>query len=167
MPTVERVDLPRFMGDWFVIAHIPASAEAEAHNGVESYRLERDGRSVATTYAFRDGGFAGPVEVLRPRGYVEDVATNATWGMQFLWPFWAEYLVTWLAEDYSATIIGRSARDYVWIMARSPRIDAALYDELVKEVKRQGYDPSRLRRVPQQWPDPGHPVDQRLGREGR
>ncbi|MCU0934385.1 MAG: lipocalin family protein, partial [Thiobacillaceae bacterium] len=34
------VDLPRFMGDWYVIANIPTFLEKGAHNAVESYRLE-------------------------------------------------------------------------------------------------------------------------------
>ncbi|MCA8941704.1 MAG: lipocalin family protein [Planctomycetes bacterium] len=158
LPTVDSVDLERFMGDWYVLAHIPASVEREAFNGVESYRLGDDGRTVETTYTFRKGGFDGAVEVLQPTGYVENTATNATWGMQFFWPFWSEYLISYLADDYTATIIARTARDYVWIMARSPEIDAERFDALVAEVGRQGYDVSKLRRVPQRWPDPGFPV---------
>lgn len=153
LPTVEVVELERFMGDWYVIAHIPASVEKEAFNGVESYELGADGRTVRTTYTFREGSFDGPVKVLEPTGYVEDTRSNATWGMRFFWPFWSEYLVTYLADDYSATIIGRTARDYVWIMARSPGISNERYDALVAEVGRQGYDTSELRRVPHRWPD--------------
>jgi apolipoprotein D and lipocalin family protein len=156
LPTVPHVDLPRFMGRWYVIAHIPASSEANAYNGVESYVLQDDG-TIATTYAFRDGGFDGPLEVMEPNAVVRDRQTNATWGMQFFWPFRLEYLITHLDPDYSVTIIGRTARDYAWIMAREPELPPALYDELVAELVRQGYDVSGLRRVPQRWPDPGHP----------
>jgi len=39
MKTADHVDIPRFMGDWYVLAHIPASAEKDAWNAVESYRL--------------------------------------------------------------------------------------------------------------------------------
>lgn len=157
LPTVASVDLPRFMGDWFVIAHIPAASEAKAYNGVESYALEADG-TIATTYAFRDGGFDGPIEVMRPNAVVRDSETNATWGMQFFWPFRLEYLITWLDADYTVTIIGRTARDYAWIMARQPAIAEAEYEMLVQELTRQGYDASKLRRVPQRWPDPEHPA---------
>ena len=157
LPTVAQVDLPRFMGDWYVIAHIPASAEAAAHNAVESYELRDDG-SIATTYAFRDGGFDGPIEVLTPEAVVRDTETNATWGMQFFWPFRLEYLITYLAEDYSATIIARSARDYAWIMARTPELPAAQLASLRAELERQGYDVQKLRAVPHRWPDPEHPT---------
>ena len=156
LPTVENVDLPRFMGDWYVIAHIPASSEAEAHNGVESYVLEEDG-DIATTYAFRDGGFDGPIEVMEPNAVVWDGETNATWGMQFFWPLRFEYLITYLDADYTTTIIGRTARDYAWVMTRSPEISDARYAELRGELERQGYDVAKLRRVPHRWPDPEHP----------
>jgi apolipoprotein D and lipocalin family protein len=56
LDTVAKVDLPRFMGDWYVIAHIPTFPERKAWNAVESYRLDPDG-SVATTFTFREGGF--------------------------------------------------------------------------------------------------------------
>ena len=46
---VEAVDLPRFMGDWYVIAHIPSKQERDAYDAVESYRLDADGR-IRTTY---------------------------------------------------------------------------------------------------------------------
>ena len=36
LKTVPRVDLDRFMGDWYVIANIPTFIERDAHNAVES-----------------------------------------------------------------------------------------------------------------------------------
>jgi apolipoprotein D and lipocalin family protein len=157
LPTVDAVDLPRFMGAWYVVAHIPASSEAAAHNAVESYRLKPDG-TIATTYAFRHGGFDGPVEVMQPSAVVRDTETNATWGMRFSWPFRFEYLITWLDPDYETTIIGRTSRDYAWIMARRPDLPEARLQELIVELGRQGYDVSAVRRVPHRWPDPGHPL---------
>ncbi|HMQ21933.1 MAG TPA: lipocalin family protein [Planctomycetota bacterium] len=157
LATVPFVDLDRFVGDWYVIAHIPASVERSAHNAVESYALADDG-SIETRYVFRDGGFDGEVVVLEPHGRVRDTASNAEWGMRFAWwwPFRLEYLVTYLDDAYETTIIGRSARDYVWVMSRSPAMSDERYAAMVLEVARQGYDASKLRRVPQRWPDPGH-----------
>ena len=45
---------------------------------------------------------------------------NAVWGMQFIWPIKAEYVISYLDAGYSETIIARSKRDYAWIMARTP-----------------------------------------------
>jgi apolipoprotein D and lipocalin family protein len=139
------------MGDWYVIASIPTFLEKNAHNAVESYRQNSDG-TIATTFKFNKGSFAGPLKTMRPRGWIRDTATNATWGMQFIWPIKAEYLIAYLNDDYSQTIVARSARDYVWIMARTPQLPAADYDQLVDQVRRLGYDTSQLVRVPQRWP---------------
>jgi len=149
--TAKHVDLPRFMGDWYVIAHIPTFLERDAFNAVESYRLLDDGR-VATTFSFNDGGFDGPRKTYHPTGYVIDRESNALWGMQFIWPIKAEYRVVYVDDDYRHTIIGRSKRDYVWIMARTPQLPAQDRQSLLDIIATQGYDTAKLRDVPQQWP---------------
>lgn len=54
-------------------------------------------------------------------------------------------------EDYSQTIISRSKRDYVWIMARSPSIDENDYQFMLTLLADAGYDISRVEKVPQRW----------------
>ena len=152
LATVTRVDLPRFMGPWFVIATIPTFIETDAWNAVETYALASDG-TIETTFTFRKGGFDGPLKTYHPRGFVRDTVTNATWGMQFVWPVKAEFLITHLDAHYTRTVIGRSARDHVWIMARTPALPEADYASLVAELRAQGYPVERLRRVPQRWPE--------------
>jgi apolipoprotein D and lipocalin family protein len=149
--TVDYVDIQRFMGNWYVIACIPTPLEIGAYNAVESYRLDADG-TVATTFTFRKGAFDGPLKTHTPRGFILDTTTNATWGMSFVWPFKAEYLITYLADDYSQTVVARNKRDYVWIMARTPEIPEADYSRIVEMIKAQGYDTSKLVKVPQNWP---------------
>ncbi len=148
--TVDYVDLERFMGDWYVIANIPTFVEKGAHNAVESYSMNDDG-TIATTFTFREDGFGGELKQYNPRGFVRDTGSNAVWGMQFIWPFKAEYRVIYLTEDYSRTIIGRSKRDYVWIMARTPSIDEPELQKMLAFLEQQGYDTSRIERVPQRW----------------
>jgi len=145
--TVESVDLKRFMGDWYVIASIPTFIETDAFNAVESYKLAEDG-TIETTFRFNKGGFDGPEKAYKPRGFIEDRQSNAVWGMQFIWPFKAEYRIIYLSKDYERTIIGRTKRDYVWIMARQPSISEEDYGRLVKFIEEQGYESGNLRRVP-------------------
>ena len=145
--TVEKVDLERFMGDWYVIASIPTFIEKNAYNAIESYRLNEDG-TIATTFRFNKGSMDGPLKVYTPRGFVRDKSTNAVWGMQFIWPFKAEYRIIYLSEDYSATVIGRTKRDYVWIMAREPEISDQEYTHILNFLREQGYDLEKLRKVP-------------------
>ena len=157
LTTEASVDLPRFMGDWYVIANIPTSLERGAHNAIESYRLDADG-TIATTFTFRDGGFDGKAKRYCPRGFVLDDPSRAIWGMQFIWPIKADYRIVHVSPDYQRTIVGREKRDNVWIMARTPRISAAELEELRERVAREGYDMSQLLPVPQQWPeDPAAP----------
>lgn len=146
---VGKVDLPRFMGDWYVIAHIPTFIEKGAYNAIESYRLDADG-TIATTFTFNKDALDGPLKTYTPKGFVRNTTSNAEWGMQFVWPVKAEYLIVYLDEQYQHTIIARDQRDYVWIMARTPHIAAADYDSLAERVRAMGYEAKLLRRVPHQ-----------------
>ena len=149
MATVDQVDLPRFMGDWYVIANIPTFLEKDAFNPVESYALNEDG-TIATTFTFNVGAFDGEEKVYHPQGFIRNSDTNAEWGMQFLWPIKADYRIVYLDKDYQYTVIGRNSRDYVWIMARSAQIPDQTYAELRALVIDLGYDPELLQKAPQQ-----------------
>ena len=146
---VDAVDIEKFMGDWYVIASIPTFIEKEAYNAMESYRLAEDG-TIETTFTFNKGAFEGPLKVYRPRGFIQDKQSNAVWGMQFFWPIKAEYRIIYLTDDYAQTVIGRTKRDYVWIMARQPAMPEEDYNRILDFIKAQGYDLSKLRKVPQQ-----------------
>jgi apolipoprotein D and lipocalin family protein len=148
LPTVEHVDLPRFMGTWYVIANIPTSMEKHAYAPRETYRLASDG-TIETTFSFNAGDFTGEQRRHSARGFVVDSHSNAVWEMQFLWPFRFDYRIGQLAPDYSTTIIARRKRDYVWIMARTPHIDTALYDRLLDAAVALGYERERIQKVPQ------------------
>ena len=149
LATVANVDLERFMGRWYVLGSIPTFIERGAHNAVESYELDSDG-TIATTFTFRRDGFDGKEVTYRPRGFVRD-ASNAVWGMQFVWPLKAEYRIMYLDSEYTQTVVGRSQRDYVWIMARTPAIAAEDYSRLAELIGGQGYDTGDLKPVPQRW----------------
>jgi len=149
---VARVDLPRFMGSWYVIASIPSFLEKKAYNAVETYTLEPNGH-IATVFRYRNSGFTTPLKTIHSTGFVTPGTNDAVWGVQLIWPIKAQYIVAYLDPQYSQTIIARDKRDYVWIMARTPTIPAADYDALVARVKAMGYDIGDLRKVPQSWPE--------------
>lgn len=149
IPLVNQVDLAKFMGDWYVIAVIPTAIETDAYNPVENYRLNDDG-TIATTFTFNKGSFDGKTKKYEPVGFVRPNTGNALWGMQFIWPIKAEYRITYLDSTYQTTIIARNARDYVWLMARSPQISDAEYEKLTALIKSWGYDMSKLIKAPQQ-----------------
>jgi len=148
VPVVETVDLPRFMGPWYVIGVIPTFIEKNIYNAVETYELLPDG-TIGTTFTFNKGSFDGPAKEMNPRGFVIPGTNNAIWGMQFIWPIKAEYVISYLDTDYTETIIARSQLDYVWIMARTPTISDERYERMKAKVIAMGYDISKLVKVPQ------------------
>lgn len=91
-------------------------------------------------------------KVYKPRGFITNTETNAEWGMQFLWPIKADYRIVYLDEDYQYTVIGRNNLDYVWIMARQPKISEKMMKELTQFVTSLGYDSSLLELAPHQMP---------------
>jgi apolipoprotein D and lipocalin family protein len=150
--TAKNVNLQKFMGTWYVIASIPTFLETEAYNAVERYTLTDDGH-IQTVFSFRKGGFDGPLKKMTPTGFVVDDTHNSTWRMRFIWPFKAEYLISYVSPSYNQTLISRNKRDYFWIMARTPHIPKSDLDQLLKMAEEQGYDMSRVRKVPQSWDD--------------
>ena len=145
--TAAPVDVERFMGDWYVIAHIPSFPERDAYAAVESYARLPDGR-IQTTFRYRKGALDGPEKTMHPVGTVQPDSGGAIWGMQFVWPIQAEYVIAWVDADYRQTIVGRSKRDYVWLMARTPRIPETDYQARIRQIEAMGYDVSKIRRVP-------------------
>ncbi|WP_250622952.1 lipocalin family protein [Pinirhizobacter soli] len=149
---VAHVDLPRFMGAWYVIATIPTRFEKNAYNAVETYTMQPDG-NIYTAFRFNNGSFNSTVKAIHSTAFVKTGSGNAVWGVQVFWPVKAQYVVAYLKEDYSQVIVARDARDYTWIMARTPTISQADYDALMERVKQLGYSLKDVRKVPQQGPE--------------
>lgn len=150
LPTASSVDLDRFMGLWYVQGYTPILVDKEAHNAVEHY-YNAGGGKIETTYQFRKGGFDGELKTYTPKGQVVNTVSNSEWTMQFIWPFKAQYLIYYVAEDYSTTIIAHPNRKNAWIMNRSPEIDESVYDDMIQKLIDEGFDKSSILKVPHDW----------------
>lgn len=148
-PREHDVNINRYMGPWYVIAHIPPSATSDSYNSIERYTHGKNNK-INVDFTYREGSFDGEKQTMQPTGFVIPDSGNAVWAMQFFWPLKMQYVISYVDADYQTTIVAREKRDYVWIMARTPQIDDGTYQALVKRVKALGYDTSQLRRVPQQ-----------------
>jgi apolipoprotein D and lipocalin family protein len=142
------------MGDWYVIATIPTHFERDSYNAVETYKLQPDG-DVATSFRFNEGAFEGKLKHIHSTAFIREDTGNAVWGVQVFWPIKAQYIVAYLKDDYSQVIVARDARDYTWVMARTPTISKADYDALMLKVEALGYPMDKVRKVPQSWPPSG------------
>jgi apolipoprotein D and lipocalin family protein len=150
LPTPSQVDLDRFMGAWFVVGYTPILIDGEAHNAVEHYF--RDSKEkIQTTYQYRDGGFDAKLKTHTPVGTIHNTDTNAEWRMQFIWPFKAQYIIYYLSDDYSRTIIAHPNRKYAWIMQRTPTISESEYEAMLQKLEAVGFDLSLIKRLPHDW----------------
>lgn len=149
--TVPQVDLPRFMGDWRVIANIPYFAERDAIDSVESYALRPDGR-IANWFVFRRGSWDAPLKRFDFSAEVVNRETNAEWRVRFLPILKVAYLIIDLDPGYQWTVIGHPSRRYGWIMARERTLPDDVYAGILRRLADQGYDPSKFVKVPQVRP---------------
>lgn len=148
LDTVAHVDLARYSGAWFEIASFPQRFQAGCVASRAEYTPRPDG-TIAVVNRCRDRTLDGPERSVTGIARVVDPATNAKLAVTFFWPFRGAYWIVDLDPDYRFAAVGHPSRDYLWILARTPTLDAATYDGILARLRRQGYDTSRLRRTPQ------------------
>ncbi len=136
------------MGPWYVIGMIPWFVEKDNVGTMDIYEPRADGK-IDIRYVFHKKSLDAPQQELKALGRVVDRKTNAEWAVQFIWPFWAPYLVIYLSEDYRHTVIGHPSRDLVWIMSRDREMSEARYAKILASLAAQGYDTTRIVKVPQ------------------
>lgn len=153
LPLVAYVDLQKYQGPWYIVASIPLSLEAGAHDGVESYALNPDG-SIATVFQFRKDGFRGEQKTIVGRSFVQSGSGNAIWAVQAFWPLTGDYRIAYLAPDYSVSIVGQESRDHVWVLSRRPIMDDIELGRYRQQIAAMGYDMSAFQRVPQDGAKP-------------
>lgn len=148
--TVDQVDIKKFMGKWYVISHIPTFIEKKAFNAHETYTYNDKEKRIDVEFVFNQGAFDGDLKSYHQKAFVHD-SSGAEWRIQFFWPIKFPYLVIDLAEDYSYTVISIPSRSYVWIMARRPFLSTQTYNEIIKKLKENHFDVSKIRKVPQKY----------------
>ena len=150
------VDLPKYMGRWYVIANIPYFGENGYVAGQADWQLRADGK-IADAYIGRKGGFDAPET---RREFVDTVLPdtgNAHWRVRLFWPISVSQLTLYVDPMYQYTVLGYPDKSLGWIFARTPYITEAKYQELLGKLEEQGYDISRVRKVPQQREQVGKP----------
>ncbi|MDB6062835.1 MAG: lipocalin [Verrucomicrobiaceae bacterium] len=143
-----NVDLPRYMGRWYIIANIPYFAERDFVGSYAQWTLRDDGK-------IRDEFFGHKMSFYEPvthHEFVDSVVAgtnNAKWSVRIFWPIYVTQLTLYVDPDYQYTILGYPGKKLGWIFARTPTIDEAKYQELLARLDAMGYDTTQFRRVPQ------------------
>lgn len=145
------IELKKFMGRWYVLAHIPTYFDRDTTHNTEDYEWDEERGVVQVDFTYRKRGYSEP-SVLKQRASVIGEACT-TWEISpkfvFYVPLRISYLIVHCAEDYSTAIIGVPDRSYVWIMARAPEVDRGSLDSLVQRAVDLGYDAREIVEVPQ------------------
>jgi apolipoprotein D and lipocalin family protein len=146
LQTVARVDVQRYLGIWYEIANFPQSFQRGCTASTATYSLRSDG-DIDVVNRCRKDSIDGPEKVARGRARVVDSSSNAKLKVSFFRPFWGDYWIIDLGAEYEYAVVGHPGRDYLWILARVPMLDAKVYDANLQRLVAQHYDTSRLVRT--------------------
>ncbi len=143
LETVDRVDLERYLGRWYEIARFPNSFE-ENCEGVTADYARRDDGLISVTNTCYKGSPGGEKNQANGRARVVDEATNAKLKVSFFGPFWGDYWIIGLADDYSLSLVGEPEGRYLWILSRTPEISDDVRERALSDLRRRGYNTDAL-----------------------
>jgi apolipoprotein D and lipocalin family protein len=146
LDVVPFVDLQKYLGTWYEIATIPQRFQKGCVGVTAQYSLRKDG-DIDVVNTCRQGTLDGKVRTAHAKAWVVDKKTNAKLKVRFFWPFTGAYWVIGLDADYRWAIVGHPDRTYLWILSRSPQMDDALYNELLKLISAKGYELTKIKRT--------------------
>jgi apolipoprotein D and lipocalin family protein len=154
--TLASLDLPRYMGHWYNIAHIPYFAERGVVASYSEWTLRPDGL-IDDVYGGRKHSFDAPETRDNFVDTVEPGTGNARWSVRIWGPITVTQMTLYVDPEYQYTILGWGDKSLAWIFSRTPDVDAKTYAELLGRLDQMGYDTSRVLRVPQKPADLGQP----------
>ena len=143
LTTVPKVELPRYLGTWYEIASFPQRFQKGCTATTATYALREDGQ-VDVVNRCRQDRLDGEEKEAKGRARVVDKETNARLEVSFFRPFWGDYWIIDLGADYEFAVVGHPGRDYLWILSRTPTLDAAVYDAILSRLQEKGYETTRL-----------------------
>lgn len=150
--TVDAVNLDRYLGDWFEIARFPNRFQRSCAGDVRaSYARRPDGRiDVINRCRTANGGVIearGVARIIDSRTFARLKVRFAPAVLSFLPFVWGDYWILGLADDYSWAVVGSPDRGYLWILGRTPMLDAERFTSAVAVARSNGFDVERLIRT--------------------
>ncbi|MES2733885.1 MAG: lipocalin family protein [Bacteroidota bacterium] len=143
LPVAPHVDLNRYMGEWYEIAHFPESFEKDTYGTKANYTLRDDG-SVEVLNTSHKGSLTGELKTARGKATVADATTNAKLEVTFAWPFKGDYWILDVDDNYQHALVGVPSRDSLWILSRTAKINLETLQLLTAKAQELGFDTSRF-----------------------
>lgn len=144
-PTVTAsVDIQKYCGKWYEIASFPMSFQKDCFCVTADYTLTDKGY-VKVFNSCRKGSVTGKVKSIIGKAFPVKGTNNVKLKVQFFWPFRADYWVIDKADDYSWAVVSGPSRKYLWILARSPKMNPETYQLITGRLRQNGFDLARLK----------------------
>lgn len=150
--SVAAVDLARYAGTWHEIAKFPNRFQKDcARATTASYALQQDGSikvvNVCVTPEGKEKRAEGKARLADAKGPTSQLKVRFAPGiLSWIPAVWGDYWILDLTDDYRAVLVGSPDREYLWILARTPELDAPTWERLVASGAAQGFDMTRLAR---------------------
>jgi len=143
--TVDYVYLEKYTGLWYDIAKIPNSFQDHCVRGTTAeYSIKENGEITVVNSCIDEDGETDQADGV---ARVVDKKSNAKLEVSFVsflgWrPFWGDYWIIGLDENYDWAIVGHPEREYGWILSRVKEPDDKTMNEIFTILKEKGYNPS-------------------------
>ena len=148
LDTVKYINLNNFMGDWYVIASIPTFIEKNIVNAKENYKIIEN--SIETTYTYQKEK-NGDKKVIKSIATILDDSNNSLWEMCFWGPLKSKYMIIYIADDYSNTVVTIPNKKYLWIMSRQPSMSKVTYSKIIEKLDSLNFETNKIKLIPQEW----------------
>jgi apolipoprotein D and lipocalin family protein len=137
LEVVSTVDVSRYVGRWYEIARLPNRFEKKCADSVTAtYTLRPDGKIEVVNRCRKS---SGEYTTAKGKAKIVDKKTNAKLKVTFFWPFYGDYWILDLGANYEYAVVGDPSREYLWILSRTPRMDEALYQQLLANMSGRGF----------------------------
>jgi lipocalin len=136
--TVKSVDLNRYLGSWYEIAKFDHSFERGLDHAMARYTLRYDGKIDVLNTGIKDG------RAKDAKGIAKTTGVPGLLRVSFFGPFFGDYRIMMLDENYQYVLVGGGTDKYLWILSRTPELDEATKSLILAEADRRGYDTGKL-----------------------
>jgi len=143
LQTVPYVDIKKYAGKWYEIASYPQRFQKGCHCTTAEYTLT-DKDYVIVENRCNKESVDGKVSYIKGKAFIEANTGNAKLLVQFFWPFKGKYWIIDLADDYSYAVVSHPNREYLWILSRTPKMNADVYNQILARLKEKGFDLLKL-----------------------
>lgn len=145
---VKELNIEKYLGKWYEIARFDHRFERDLVGVTANYSWREDGKIKVVNAGYKNT-LDGKRSEAVGKAKIPDPNVPSKLKVSFFWFFYGDYFVLELDKDYQWAVVGSSSDKYLWILSRTPQMKQELYDTILKNLTKRGYDVSQLIKVKQ------------------